>query len=614
MNRYSVVGMVLSALAGCAAAEESSTVGAQDLAGSCESPQIFGNAQHTGSVCPPLAGLQIKARITVDPDADRAGANPPVGRGFYSVHQGQILTSRQLAGWAFAPGSRGYTTQSDKRTKTWFVTGNRWSGGSLTQRWSLDSHWIPVDAVWGTSNSMTNRYEQLFQPVLATGGGRSAPALYVPDASGRVLHVDPTTGAVLATIDPLAGTPFSGDARTTVHSAISEHNGSIYYTVVAWPSVSNISVVPRGSWLVRVDASDVATAVPWTSIASRAVGVPQFLDSCVYTYGILTPPPALPWPATPDAPPPTGGCGGPVPAINVAPTFTGDGRIVVTSSDNNSIVTAFMITVDEATLAPIKAFSFAGNYQDGCGIFIPFSTIPSSSVCRPGSHTGVDPTSNLFVAGRSYGIMEAAPVVLPDGRICHGTYSGGYNFDVGHLSCFDSAGALTTFRYGWESTPSVRLLPGGSFELVTDDSDTTDGTDLSGNFGLSRLRPDLSVAVHTGVANDPSAAANDLLDGQPALDTAGNAYSLSGAGLLRRFSPSGAVIDTLSLGLTTEALANESAWGDDGTGNAILYVSLGGTTFAIGASDHTTHPTEPVVVRAGAKSAKSVSAIDPGPQ
>lgn len=590
--------LMLMCVAACSAEQTDERVQAEG--GACDTTQIFGNPAHTGQTCGALAGLQIKGTAVVDPDAAQAAAD----RGFYSMHQGAALT---LGSWSYLPKMRGYSGQLTKATKTWSIEARRWVGGIWTSVWSRDAGFRPVDAI--NPFSLTNRYEQLFQPVIAKAGhGRAATALFVPAVSGRVDKLDPVTGAVLATIDPLAGTAFAGDARVTISSALAEHDGAVWYTVIAWPTSNFTSVPPRASWAVRIDAADHATIAPWTAIATAALGIAQpFESACEYDFGVNLNSPH-PWPPSPTAQLPLLTCGGQEPALNVAPAFS-DGRVYLTSTENNAITYAYMVAIDEATMAPLQALSLHRNFLDACGIFIPYSATSANDpaaidLCRLGTTLGFDPNQNHAVAGREYGIMEASPVVLPDGRVCIGSYSGSYNHDVGHLSCFGTKGELTTYRFGWESTPPVRTLPGGDFELVIDDSSTTDGTDSTGEFAVARLSSALTVKDRTVLPVDPTAAAADFLDGQMALDNEGNAYPLNASGRVLQVSPSGAIIGSVDLGLSTEPLAHEAAWGSDDVGNAILYVGFGGTMFAIGASDHTTHAVGPrtiVPVTRGAK-------------
>jgi hypothetical protein len=588
MRRTMYVAVSLG-VASCGAGQD---IAAQEISSVCDSTQIFGNPQHTGASCGELApaGMRIAGTAVVDPDAERAAGD----RGFYSVHQGVALTR---GSWAYLPKSRGYTGQFSKATKTWSVEARRWRDGVWVKQWETDSPWRAVDTITNTFD-ITNRYEQLFQPVLANG------SLYMPGASGQLIRIDPTTGSIVATVNPLVGTAFSGDPRTVVWSALAEHSGSIYYTVQAVGGFS----IPRDSWLVRVNPQNQATLVTWASLTPASLGFGQFLDrQCDQDFGNGAN--RFPWPPSPTASPPPGDCGGQTPAINAAPAFTSDGKIILTTTESYAIKNAAMIAVDERTLRPQTVYSLRQNFLDDCGVFTQFTESTADNPaeifrCRLGTTIGVDRTTNHPVSGREFGIMEASPVVLPNGDVCTGSYSGGYNNDVGHLSCFDGTkGDLkATYRYGWETTPAVRTLPGGDFELVIDDSSTTDGTDINGEFAVSRLTPGLALKARTVTANDSGVAANALLDGQAGIDGAGNVYALNGQGVLYRISPSGIVLDRLSLGVSVDALSSESSWGIDDGGNAILYISYAGTMYAIGASDHTIWvPTSVVIPGLGAK-------------
>jgi hypothetical protein len=563
-------------LSGCGNDTEGS-IADEIVVASCDTTQIFGTPQHGGKACAPPSTLSVVATVVNDPAAQQEHDD----FGFLAVHYGAALTSGSMV---YVPGKSGYTDLSTPGTQTWSVQALQWVGATLQPRWNFNSSFQPVDALFPFEFS--NGYEQLFQPVLVPsvphvlGGG-----LYVPASSGRVSKLDPTSGVVLTTIDPLAGTPFSGDENVTITSSlVASGRGEVAYTVTAWTPDGNVSVPPRDAWLVRIAPDDSVTLKPWAAIASASVGVKQGNDQCTY-FSFFRSPRPLVFPPTPDDPPFTARCTPQRPALNAPPTFTADGkRLLLTSTANNSILTSYLIAVSTANLAPVWAASLAGHILDGCGVLIPFDSIGDFGfhVCPVGTHIGVEPFTNQPGAGREDGLMETAPVEAPDGSIYLASYTGGYDDNRSHLFRFSSGGGFLGVRdYAWETSPTIWQHDGG-FSLLSDDSSTTDGTDSGGTFATARLAPDFTVQTRTVFQNE-DVESNNVLDGQPALDTEGNAYVLHAAGRVEKIDQTGQVTAKVELpGVSMEALSSETSWGRDGFGRPVLYVPFAGTMWVIG--------------------------------
>lgn len=549
--------------------DEARTAGALS-AGPCAQGQIFGNAQHTGiQTCPGVSSMSVRAQIETDPDAQQEHDD----RGYYSVQVGAVVTSGPNA---YVPSKRGYTDLFDPGAQTWSVTGWTWLAGELVRTWSHDTAWKPVDSV---DVGFTNLNEQIFQPVLVTGD--TAAALYVPGRSGTLERLDPATGTVSALIDPLAGTQFSGDPNAFVMSALTAGSGSIWYTVAA-VSPQGLSVPPRGSWLVRVTADNKTTITPWASIATR--GIPQTTDMCQYSFDQAGQGTQRPLPPTPFAPTPMFRCGGQRPPVNAAPAVSADGRtVIVVSSDNNAITHLYLIAVDTTTMRPLRASAFQGHLHDGCGVLIPYGTGPSD--CRAGTPRGNDPNFNAPETITYAGPVANAPVIAPDESVYFGSIGfDGYDDNRGHMFHFDSVGKfLETYTYAFAATPAI-FRHGSTWSLVMDDSSTSDGTDQGGAFRVSRFSPSFAHEATLTVQNDPDVEANDTLDGQGALDAIGNFYSLSASGVVRKISPTGALLETLKLdGPVGEAQASPLSWGVDDAGHPVLYAPLFGVVWVIGA-------------------------------
>lgn len=568
--------LILLLVVGCSA--ETFSERRDKLSTACAQGQIFGNAQHTGTSCAPLERMEIVATITQDPSAYQQALD----YGFLAVHYGSALSAAD--GWVYVPGKSGYTDLFTPATQTWSVSGHRWQGAKLRPRWEYASQWQPFDVLRPVSGT-TAGYEALFQPAL------SGDSLYVPERYGRVARLDRSTGVVFEVIDPLAGTPFSGDSAAMLNSALTvDGAGNVYFTVVAWDPSGSTSASPRESWLVRVSPSGVVDRVPWTQVTNHPA-VKQGTDLCYYVFQFASPVPPRPWPPSPSSQPPQFACGKQRPPVNAAPAVTRDGLVVVQTTANNATTYAYLVAYDFAAGAPVWAASTRDQIADGCGVKIPEND-PSNSdpfACRHGANPGVDPQTNQLVAGRMSSLVESAPVIAPDGTVYVSTYSGGYDNNQGHLHRFSSTGQfLNLIDYGWETTPVVRRVGSGpsDFELVMDynafSPTTGDGTGDDVDASVVRLTPDLQVISQARVPLQPDAWANDFLDGQAAVDSQGNVYALNATGDVYKIAPNGDVLSRASLGVTVEALATEMSWGSDGLGRPVLYVGFAGTVYAIG--------------------------------
>lgn len=426
--------------------------------------------------------------------------------------------------------------------------------------------------------SYTNINEQLFQPVLTTAG---VTALYAPGRSGTLDRIDPLTGRTVAVINPLFGTPFDGDPDTFVMSApTADISGNVWYTAAALNS--NHSVPARGAWLVRVAPDNSTTIVPWSTIATRAVGIPQNTDVCQYSFGQVGQDGQRPLPPSPFSPTPLSRCGGQRPPVNAAPAVSADGRtVVVVSSDNNALTHLYLIVVDTATLRPLRASPFQGHLHDGCGVLIPYGT--GAFDCRQFTPLGNDPNFNAPETITYAGPVANSPVIAPDGSTYFGSIGfDGYDNNRGHMFHFDPAGNfLGTYTYAFAATPLLHRH-NSTWSLAMDDSSTSDGTDPGGVFRMSRFAADFTHESTFTVANDPDVEANDLLDGQGALDSAGNFYSLSAQGVVRKIDASGGLLETVKLDTEGETQASPLSWGVDDAGHPVLYVPFFGTVWVVG--------------------------------
>lgn len=320
----------------------------------CGQPQMFGTQQHSGlATCSGIRGaLTVRDVVPIDPSA----IDEHDQRGFYGVQVGAALSSGRNV-WVGV--KRGFTSIFNPGSQTWGVKALTWSGGLLIERWNHDVAFKAVDSL---SLSYTNFNEQLFGPAL-TISATGTPSLYAPGFAGTIERIDAGSGKTAAVINPLVGTVFSGDPNTFVMSGLTtDRAGNVYYTAAALNR--NFGQPARGSWLVRVAPDNSTTLVPWSQIATAAIGVPQPTDQCEYSYDQAGRGDERPFPPTPNEPTFTSRCGGQRPPVNAAPAVSSDGRtVVVVSSDNNSLTSLYLIALDGATLRPLRASKFQGNLQ-----------------------------------------------------------------------------------------------------------------------------------------------------------------------------------------------------------------------------------------------------------
>jgi hypothetical protein len=542
--------------------------------------QIYGTPQHTGKACPPIAGgLRVAAAVV----ADTGAAQLNTDFGFYQVNVGSPLTR---GSYVYVAGKTGYTGPDTPESQTWTVQALRWQAERLVPLWKIATDWKPVDAIGGAF-VYTNGYEQMFQPVLAGSG------LYVPAANGKVMRLDPATGAVQAIVNPFASSAFDGDPLLLVRSALSvSPSGKVFYTATALASDLRRASTPRGGWLVEVSQDGTSRIVSWGEIALSSMGVKTLGDLCDYPFGTS----GTPAPTGPDSKAPKLACGVATPKTNAAVAFTRTGNPLVWSANNNSISTENLIEVSASTLAPLHVADLTGHLLTGCGV---------RQTIRPGNRCDLITTHgtvnignvsdmNLPMTLRASDIESSAPAVAPDGSWIAAGYDGGFTFD----GQFDARGSGLRFfpdgsfaskneSFGWNTTVGVWQRPDGTWSFIQDDQHYSDLL-----FRVARY--DVNFVSEQFAIVDPNfdAVAVDMLDAQPAFDTTGAVYVVNGDGHVRRFSAAGVLLDEIELpsvdssdvdGVNDmETNIDQSAWGQDATGASVLYISHGGVVYAIG--------------------------------
>lgn len=541
---------------------------------SCDYPQNFGTTAHTGKVCRGLHGLEVLTPIPQDITAKITNA----ADGFLQIHEPAPLTSGNFL--AFGTHAAGNLDDPDDRSLD--VSGVeiwRWSpsvtapDAHLVHVASVPSSWQSVDAAVRSFGYVTNGYMQQVPVAFA------ANALLVPQSSGRFARVNPSTGSTISTVDPFIGTPFSGDARLTTAGGLTvAADGTVYYTAVAWPlDPVRLGTDFRGAWLVRISPSGTSTIVPWTQIASAAVGIPQRNDNCVWPFGTG----GTPGPTGPDSQPPLFHCGLQRPEMNAAiairPT---DGHLIAYSAANNNIWDGWLIDVDPATLTSVRAYSTRERFLEGCGVRTPLTgSIDFGDDCNVitaggTTHIGFAGDFNRPQSFRGDGIMDNYPFCTALGDCGIGGYIFGFFGDGeedarGTIVMFHADGSVARINrdYGWEVTPSVDAQ--GRFHqdhVVLSQLDSQAAIYDGASFDL---------LLKSNIPIDFNANAVDLLDTQIPLDTEGRSYAVDANGHLYQMDSNGVVVDFVTLidpdtgdALSMDGLSSYFAW--DRGGHLIL--------------------------------------------
>lgn len=558
--------------------EESEGVVAElGAAHDCAYPQIFGNASHTGMPCPDLHGMQVVAALPQDEDAEAITAD----FGFLSLHEPPPLTHGD---WLIVPGHHGYAADPfDRSADRWRITAYQWlpsvhdPRAHLEQRWVFESDWQPVDAI-KSIGYVTNGYVQQFSPVVFGG------AVYAPAASGRVAKIDLDSGVLREVIDPLAGTPFSGDARVTVNSALSFGPHSIFYTAVAWPitPVPSISEQPRNAWLVEINRQGRTKIAPWAQIASSSVGIPAGTDLCEYPFGTSGTPAAT----GPTSQPPRFGCGVQRPSLNAAVAVDPyNGHLIVLSHANNALGATFMVEVNQHTLQPIAAFDTRGHAFHGCGVRLDadFVSDAGNGCAVLAGRVGVDPDFNGAVRFRGNGLMKNAITVAPGGNISIGGYDGGFVFGGeydarGFGMVFRRDGALQALNttHWWDITPSV-WPHGHTFSYLQDRQLYSEG-----ELHAARLSPTMEVEAQGNLNGAPSDT-SDFRDANIVFGPEGTYYAFSGDGNLYKYGADGETLESIALpddtGAPNTLVTLAGNFARDRVGR--IYTSQGGKVYVI---------------------------------
>jgi hypothetical protein len=519
-----------------------------DVQRACDWSQMGGDPEHTGAACREASHFdRISAHLTFDPFvakelADSFGnllahfqAPLLVDNDVYMELKSGTYNRCNEVPRGVPCGRRGRNTQ------VWTERAFHWSHGELVADWTFASDWKPasVDFVFG---------EPMFHAAVA------GAFVYVPGASGSLHKLDRRTGLEVATIR-LPGV--GDDPRTFVAGGLAvDRHGNVYYNALALAAGSPFDD-PRGAWLVKVTPDDT---VKLADFATIALGAPAPGDACVTQFSEDE----GPWPPSPDAVPPSAPCGAQRPPINVTPAVGEDGSVVTISTASNNPAYTFVVEVD-ADLAPKWAASLRDKLHDGCGVLSPANLPPTETntrlffaQCRVGATVGVDPSTNLPPAGSANDQGTSSPVILPDGGVLYGAFTG-YNQLRGHLFKFDKQGAFAgTYDFGWDVTPAV-YRHHGTYSIITKDNRYFDEqffmTQLDANLhpewtfqatNTQRCQRDATGAVVC--TEDPDHPTGfEWCVNAPAVDRHGNVYVNSEDGWVYKIAQGGRLADRMFL-------------------------------------------------------------------
>ena len=438
-------------------------VGAAGVLAAGGAPPFWGQwgrtPEHTGMV--PVAGQtgsKILANIVYDPFTSKEQSGPITTGGLLVHYQTPLVDGNDV----FMECKTGqYSNFRDWQVQTWCEEKFSWVNGQLVLQWNHLNDWKPVPF---SPDKDGPGWEPVYHGVL------TANAMYVPAFAGAVWKLNrnapagtSSDGTVLARITPFAVDdpntfavgPLSADAAGNVYYNVMQLNGSVKDP---W-----LVDVPN-SWLVKIDTSDHATAVPWASLVTgvdtEGNPIPAATAQCPWRYATT----ALPWPVlNPDgtpAPPDLVTCGSQRPPVNTAPAIGPDGTIYDISRAAFDDYFGYVVAINP-NLTTKWIASMRGKFSDGCGT----ATLPPNGApggCRAGAPLGVSPPTGRAGDGRVLDDSTSAVVVAPDGSVYYGAYTR-YNYAQGHMMHWSKHGkflpsntdAKTGFQFGWDTTPAI---------------------------------------------------------------------------------------------------------------------------------------------------------------
>ncbi|MFL5311663.1 MAG: hypothetical protein ACJ79H_14525 [Myxococcales bacterium] len=539
-------------------------------------------------------GSRILANIVYDPFTQKEQQGPYAAGDLLVHYQTPLIAGSDV----FMECKTGqFANIKNWQTQTWCEQKFTWVGGQLALQWTHVSDWKPVPF---SPDKDGPGWEPVYHAVLAK------QAIWVPGFGGAVWKLDRGDGSVLAHVTPFGA---ALDPNTfTVGPLSADGAGNVYYNVMQLDGTAKdpwLVDVPH-SWLVKVTASGVPTAVPWASLVP---GTPAANDQCTFRFDEAD----LPWPPSPTAVAPTITCGSQRPALNTAPAIAPDGTIYDVSRASLNDYYGYLVAINP-NLTPKWVASMRGKFNDGCGT----PTLPPNGApggCRAGANFSVSPPDNLPGSGRVLDDSTSAPVVAPDGSIYYGAYTR-YNYAQGHLMRWSSSGAyLSGFEFGWDTTPGIFSFaaPDGTatFAVITKENHygdvgsycnvdaicpldrTATNPGYPEQYFLTSLTPDLKVnwrwqntnplSCHHNADGTVSCTSDhpfgfEWCVNAPAIDGNGTVFANSEDGNLYEVDRNGKVVNTVFTELAIGAAYTPLSIGPDGK----IYTQNDGRLFVIG--------------------------------
>ena len=531
--------------------------------------QWGGGARHTGSLPVSAQRLDVQqAAIVVDPFVPQERAETG---GSLLVHYQTPLSDGNEVFMSVKGGT--YTGFSSWQTQTWSIRKFEWENRELVTRWTALSDWDPAPAGGF-------RFEPVFHSAL------SDRFLYMPAAGGTILEVDRESGAITRRLGVFGAI----DPNTYVTSPIViDTSGNLYYNTVKVAVTNPWTTDHFGAWLVKISPDGSAARASYTTLVP---GAPASSAACTNAFA----PSQQPWPPSPDAVAPAVVCGSQRAGMNIAPAIGDDGTIYTVSRTHlpaNSSRWGWLVAVNP-DLTPRWATSMRNRLSDGCNVLLPSNN--TSSGCRVGANTGVDPSDNQPGSGHVNDNSTSSPVVAPDGTIYYGAYTR-YNFSQGHTMRFSPTGQfLYAYKFGWDVTPAI-WEHDGTFSLITKENRYVGfGGRMPGDeegYYITQLSPDLNVEWQFKGTNTLTCARQedgslDCLDNRPegfewcvnalAVDSRGVVYVNSEDGNLYAINQGGTLRERIFLQLTLGAAYTPLSLGADGR----VYTQNAGILFAVG--------------------------------
>src|SRR5712691_4035027 len=380
-------------------------------------------------------GSNILANIIYDPFTQKEQQGPYAAGDLLVHYQTPLIAGNDV----FMECKTGqFSNIKNWQMQTWCEQKFTWVNGQLAPQWTHISDWKPVPF---SPDKDGPGWEAVYHAVL------TKQAICVPGFGGSVSHLDRDTGTG-PQINPFGTTL---DPNTYVVGPLSADSaGNIYYNVMQLDGTAKdpwLVDVPQ-SWLVKVTAAGVATAVSWASLLPSVDAdgnpIPAANDQCTFRFDTAL----LPWPTSPTAVAPTITCGSQRPPVNTAPAIGPDGTIYDISRASLNDHWGYVIAINR-DLTPKWVASMREKFLDGCNVLLPPNGQPGG--CRAGAATGVDPSENLAGSGRVLDDSTSAVVVAPDGSVYYGAYTR-WNYAQGHMMHFSKQGRFRNgFQFGWDT-------------------------------------------------------------------------------------------------------------------------------------------------------------------